>query len=340
LINSPAQSNATLVGENARRNDINQPWEQDNQAWWDWYVTLADNSNESPIVQLQDIDPLSPQPLPSDDDIVKELRTPYPLKPSEYEFFRTNGHVKLRGVFSSGAIARLRQELVRLLSIAYNTTPDGGANERFLSLEMVWLDNPLLREYVLSPRVAKLAADLLKVPRVRLYHDNVLSKEPGCGRTPWHYDDHHFPLASQDVVTAWIPAQAVPVAMGPLAFAKPIDVYKLVESVQFNKFDTSYDRHVSDIFRKQNVAIEDGPFEIGEVSFHHNLSFHTAAANRTRQSRIVLANTYYADGARVLEQPTMVSGDWQKFMPGIAPGEIAASKLNPICWPMESQHHD
>ena len=42
--------------------------------------------------------------------------------------------------------------------------------------------------------------------------------------------------------------------------------------------------------------------------------------------------TFFADGARVTNNPTMVSGDWQKFIPGVKPGEIAASKLNPICW--------
>jgi hypothetical protein len=31
----------------------------------------------------------------------------------------------------------------------------------------------------------------------------------------------------------------------------------------------------------------------------------------------------------------MVSGDWQKFIPDTLPGEIAASPLNPICWPKE-----
>ena len=23
--------------------DISKPWDKDNQAWWDWYVSLADN---------------------------------------------------------------------------------------------------------------------------------------------------------------------------------------------------------------------------------------------------------------------------------------------------------
>ena len=335
MIKKTARRNTGLVGENARRSDINQPWEQDNQAWWDWYLTLADNGND-PVGPLRDAAPLPSVAAIDDDAIAHELRTPVHLAPADRAFFRANGYVKLRGVLSPGAILRLRQALVRLLGAAFQTALDGGTIGRFLSLEMVWLDNALMREYVLSPRIAKLAADLLDVPRVRLYHDNVLSKEPGSGRTPWHYDDHHFPLATHDVVTAWIPAQPVSRAMGPLAFARPIDVRKLVESVAFNKFDTSYDRHVAEVFRTHKIAIEDGPFDLGEVSFHHNLSFHTAAANRTRQSRVVLANTYYADGARVIEEPTMVAGDWQKFIPGVSPGEIAASALNPLCWPPQS----
>ncbi len=180
MIEKTPQRNPTLVGDNALRSDVNQPWEQDNQAWWDWYVTLADNRDQ-PIGKLQCTDPLPAIELPSDDDIAEELRTPYHLTPIARERFRTNGYIKLRGVLSPGAILRLRQELVQLLSEAFNAVLDGGTTERFLSLEMVWLDNPLMRAFVLSPRLAKIAANLLDVQRVRLYHDNVLSKEPGCG---------------------------------------------------------------------------------------------------------------------------------------------------------------
>ncbi|MEM9782540.1 MAG: hypothetical protein AAF899_08705, partial [Pseudomonadota bacterium] len=137
-------------------------------------------------------------------------------------------------------------------------------------------------------------------------------------------------------ITPWIPAQPIPLAMGPLAFAMPIDVWKLVEGVAFNTANTSYDRGVAEIFAKHRVAVDETPFEMGEVSFHHNLSFHTAAANRTTRSRVVLANTFFADGARLVDNPTMVSGDWQKFMPGAEPGGLAASELNPVCWPPEA----
>ena len=45
-----------LVNKNntkkADATDISKPWDKDNQAWWDWYVSLADNDgkNEKLIV--------------------------------------------------------------------------------------------------------------------------------------------------------------------------------------------------------------------------------------------------------------------------------------------------
>ena len=313
--------------------DISKPWDRDNQAWWDWYVGLADNKNTKyTIIKAK---PLPNVRIPNDDDVKKELAETYPLTNDQIIFFRKNGFIKLKRVFTPGTILKLRAELINLLEKAFNVDPDKGANDRFLSLEMIWLNNTLLRSYVLSPRLGEISANLLGVSKIRLYHDNVLAKQSGCGRTPWHYDDHHFPLDTNDVVTAWIPAQPTPVEMGPLSFAYPLDVHKLVNDVKFEKNGTGYDKEIAAVFSKNDVAINETPFDLGEVSFHHNLNFHTASRNKTNRSRIALANTYYRDGAKVINSPTMVSGDWQKFMPGVKPGDIAATPLNPICWPVD-----
>ena len=205
----------------------------------------------------------------------------------------------------------------------------------FRSGEMMWLTNELFRQFVLSPRIAEIAAALMGVERVRLYHDNALAKEPGCGRTPWHYDEEHFPIASKNVCTAWIPLQAIPRNMGPLAFAVGMETCRLVEAVQSSRFDTSYDRTVSNIFAEQDVAVDDGPFALGEISFHHAQCFHTAGPNNTPESRMVLATTYFEDGACVVPAPTMISGDWRKFMPGVGAGETIQSRYNPVCFPCQ-----
>jgi hypothetical protein len=326
-----------LKGVNALDPSINQSWQQDNQAWWDWYVTLADNTDQQDGGSLVELPPISNFDIGLDNEIEDELAKPYTVTNSQCLDFRENGFIKLPNVLSSGAVARLRQELLQLLGQTFNPKTNIDNNNRFLSLEMMWLQNTLIKSYVLSPRIAKISADLLGVKSVRLYHDNALAKEPGCGRTPWHCDDDHFPLATQDVVTAWIPAQPIPTVMGPLAFATPLSIFEHVKDIDFNKFDTSYDKQIAEVFKSNNITIEDSPFAMGEVSFHHNRSFHTAGRNKTTRSRVVLANTYFADGARVVDQPTMVSGDWQKFIPGVGPGEVAASKLNPIGWPQDTK---
>ena len=277
--------------------------------------------------------------MATDDEIKGELSEAYELTCDQCDYFRHNGYLKIKNVLSPSVVRRLRTELVRLLEDRFKRgIDDSKSGERFLSLEMIWLNNSLIRHFVLSPRIAKICADLLGVSKVRLYHDNVLAKESRCGRTPWHCDDDHFPLATQDVVTAWIPAQAIPSEMGPLAFAKPLEIFSFLKQIKFNKHDTTYDRAIIDTLKSKNIEVDDTAFSIGEVSFHHNRSFHTAGDNRTNKTRVVLANTFFADGARIMKEPTMVSGDWNKFIPGASPGDLAASPLNPICWPPQNKN--
>ena len=325
-----------LTGFNATRSDVDQPWEQDNQAWWDWYVTLDENNSTPPEVFME-VPIVSSNDLANNAEVYDELKEPFHLPKEDIEQFRRNGFLKLKNVLSQKAVECLRYELVKLLAEASENQSDQPNVSSFLSLDMSWLNNPLIKAFVLSERIAKICAELLGVSGIRLYHDNILSKEPGCGRTPWHYDDHPFPLATDDVVTAWIPAQPIPVEMGPLAFAKPLEVFELIKNIEFNKFDTSYDRQIAEVFKEKQVLIDDSEFELGEVSFHHNRSLHTAGPNYTNQSRVVLASTYFVDGAKILETPTMVSGDWQRFIPDTAPGGLAASVYNPICWQMEKK---
>lgn len=316
---NPYLSPATAAGGAA---DVAVEWDRGNDQWWDWYMSLAESTG--PVGPLADPPAHDPGPLPSDDEVAAELARPYPLTDAQVAAYRAQSFVKLPGVLSPGVLERLRARLRELLDAAVD--PSVG----FQSLEMMWLTDPLVRAAVLSPRIGSISAGLLGVDRVRLYHDNALSKEPGAGRTPWHFDAHHFPLDSADVLTAWIPLQPVPREMGPLAFARGADTWELAAAVEFDKHGTSYDRDVNAVFRERGVAVEDGPFGAGEVSFHSAHCVHTAGANRTTAPRMVLATTYFADGVRIVPAPTLINGDWRKFLPGTEPGGLAASARNPV----------
>jgi ectoine hydroxylase-related dioxygenase (phytanoyl-CoA dioxygenase family) len=318
------QDSRILSAEHARESGVDKPWEESNGAWWDWYLSLA--AEDDGPVELVEVAPPAPVEPLTVAELTVELATPYALTDAQAQRFRDEGYAKLPGVLSPAALAAGRVEVERLAAAG-----DGPGSSGFLSLDMMWQgDSEVLRLFALSPRLGRLAADLLGVADARIYHDNVLSKQPGCGRTPWHFDAHHFPIASKDIVTSWIPLQAIPAPMGPLAFAAGKDTWRVAEDVDFDSVGTSYDRGVAEAFGAAGVRVDDSPFALGEVSFHHAWCFHYARGNRTTQPRQVMATTYFADGARLVDQPTMVSGDYEQFLPGARPGEVIDTPLNPV----------
>ena len=313
-----------LLPEANRSGGLDQEWAGDDQDWWDWYVTLA--ANDAAPVELV-AGPGLPDVAPaSDEQVARELAEPYALDPADVEAFARDAFVKLPGVLSPAVVRRLAERLQELLEAEHGADVAG----RFTALEQMWLHDDLMRQVALSPRLGGLAAALLGEPGVRIYHDNALSKEPGCGRTPWHHDAEHFPLQTTQAVTAWMPMSAIPGRMGPLSFARGVDVRDDLVDLEFDKVGTSYDVAVAQRLRERDVPVESSPFAIGEVSFHSALCFHTAGPNLTTQPRRALATTYFADGARVVETPTLISGTWREFLPGVEPGGLAASELNPV----------
>ncbi len=317
-------ANARLPEAN-RNGGIDQAWAGDDQQWWDWYVTLAADDPGAASAALADGPGLPAVPSATDAQVAEALATPYPLERAQVEAFRRDGFVKLPGVLPAPVVRRLAERLDVLLRAEHGQDTAG----RFTALEQMWLSDDLMRTVALSPRLGGIGAQLLGTD-VRIYHDNALSKEPGCGRTPWHHDAEHFPLATLLAVTAWMPVSAVPREMGPLSFALGTHLRALLQDLEFDKVGTSYDTEVGRRFTAAGVSIEDGPYDVGDVSFHGALCFHTAGRNGTTQPRRALATTYYEDGARVVDSPTMVSGSWQDFLPGVAPGEVAATDLNPV----------
>ncbi|MFI9503364.1 phytanoyl-CoA dioxygenase family protein [Nocardia sp. NPDC052566] len=300
-------------------------WTGDDQQWWDWYMTLADN----PPIDDGAAEPAPARPdtrATSDREVFTALQVPYELPGAAITFYRRNGYVRLPKVIPAAVIATLAARADQLLLNAEGTARPG----RFLALEQLWRRDSLMLIVALSRRIGDIAAQLMDVDAVRLYHDNLLSKEPGCGRTPWHRDRDHYPLASTAVCTSWLPLHDVPAAMGPLACLPRAAVTAGLLSIPVTVQDRSYDESVAAELRSRAVEPDARPFEVGEVSFHAADTFHTAGANRTTAPRRVLSSTYFEDGTRVIEQPTVLSGSWTDFLPGVAPGELASSHLNPL----------
>ncbi|NEO40048.1 MAG: phytanoyl-CoA dioxygenase family protein [Moorea sp. SIOASIH] len=323
------RANSHLPAANAKTDSIDEPWTGSNEQWWNWYISLADNSQE-PVNRER----LIPRPeevaqkVPSIEELQKELAEPYPISEHQIKKFQTESYLRIKNLLSPGSVYLLRQELKQVFDQHYKFDP----NRQFSSREMMWLESDIAKEFVLSRRLGQLAAQLLQVSSVRIYHDDFLCKEPGGGRTPWHYDGHHYPIASNNVGTMWIPLQPTPKEMGPLELAKGMDTYKLVKEIPFDKFSQDHDRAIAEMLQARGIIIDREPFQLGEITFQHSLNVHGAGANCTTEQRIAFGISYFENGASVINSPTLISGDWQKFMPGVQPSEPISSPYNPIVY--------
>lgn len=321
--------NSCLPTANAKTDSIDEAWTGTNEQWWNWYISLADNSQQPVDPERLIVQPeQAHQEMPTIEELRRELAEPFPISDRQIKQFQAESYLKIKNVLSPAALFLLRKELKKLFE-RYNPLDPA---RQFSSRELLWLESEIAREFVLSEKLGRLAAELLGVTSVRVYHDDFLCKEPGCGRTPWHYDGQHYPIASNNVGTMWIPLQPTPEEMGLLEFAKGIEVYKLIEEIPFDKFSQGHDRAITEMLQSRGIVIDREPFELGEISFQHCLNVHGSGANHTTQQRIAFGISYFENGACVVEAPKLISGDWQKFMPGVRPSEPISSFYNPIVY--------
>ncbi|MBO0949292.1 phytanoyl-CoA dioxygenase family protein [Fibrella forsythiae] len=265
---------------------------------------------------------------------MKSLDTPYVLAPEEIEFYQKNRFIKLKNVFDADTLAQYNAVISR--QVEKMNTVTTALDERdtygkaFLQLFNLWRENEAVKEFVFSKRLAKIAADLMQVDGVRMYHDQALFKEGGGGITPWHADQYYWPLSSDKTITAWIPLQPVPLDMGPLEFSA--GSHQIVEGRELSIGDAS-EKLIAEKLRVTDFEHVIEPFDLGEVSFHSGWVFHRAGANITDHVRKVMT-VIYMDKDMVLQQPINKNqeNDWHTWCPGATVGEVINTELNPVMY--------
>jgi ectoine hydroxylase-related dioxygenase (phytanoyl-CoA dioxygenase family) len=264
----------------------------------------------------------------------KELATPFVLPRGAIVHFRTEGYVKLKRVLSPEVLKfygeAITRQVIRLNTLTKPMSERSTYERAFLQIMNLWTKDEICREFAFSKRLAQIAAELMGVKGVRMYHDQALYKEAGGGFTPWHADQYYWPLSSDNICTVWIPFQDTPLEMGPLSFA-----------AGSHRFEHGRDLEISDeseaelqkALSAQNFSFVEEPYELGEVSYHYGWTFHRAGPNSSKKPRAVMTMIYMEDGIRLIK-PTNKhhQRDWNAWLPGCQVGEIANSKLNPVIW--------
>jgi ectoine hydroxylase-related dioxygenase (phytanoyl-CoA dioxygenase family) len=135
------------------------------------------------------------------------------LTQDQVDAFQRDGALVLRQLLEPAEVELLRQGIEANLArpsprakVASAPADPGWFIEDFCS----WQENESYRRFIFESALGEVAARLMGSSSARLYHDHMLTKEPGTrARTPWHQDQPYYNIAGAQNCSFWIPVDAV-----------------------------------------------------------------------------------------------------------------------------------
>ncbi|MEH0152594.1 phytanoyl-CoA dioxygenase family protein [Limibacter armeniacum] len=261
------------------------------------------------------------------------LDTPFFLSTETVEQFHENGWVKLDNIMGQDDLQPYRKAIQA--EVSQRQKDFKPLQERdtygkaFLQIMNLWRSNEVIRQFVMAKRFAGIAAKLLGVEKVRIYHDQALFKEAGGGPTPWHQDQYYWPLDTDKTLTMWMPLVDLNESMGILQFASGSHRHENKEQIAISDQSNHY---FDELVHHNAYSISDlKSICAGDATFHYGWTMHYAPGNIGNRMREVMTVIYFADGAKVT-QPDHVhkETDLRQWLPGCQAGDLAASPINPV----------
>ncbi len=127
--------------------------------------------------------------------------------------FQRDGAVCIRQAFDPDDVAlatdAINANLADLSTRAKRASAetDGAFIEDFCN----WQRLPAMEAFIRTSPAAAIAGQLTGSTSIRLYHDHMLTKEPGTQqRTPWHQDQPYYNVDGRQNASLWFPVDPVP----------------------------------------------------------------------------------------------------------------------------------
>jgi len=127
--------------------------------------------------------------------------------------FELDGAVCIRQLLTEAEVRRLREGIDANLAapspraIVASRPDDPGY---FVEDFCCWSENAAYREIIFDSPLAAAAGRLTNSKSIRLYHDHMLTKEPGTrAPTPWHQDQPYYNVEGLQNCSFWIPVDPV-----------------------------------------------------------------------------------------------------------------------------------
>ncbi len=253
------------------------------------------------------------------------------LSQTEVDHFHRDGYLKFRRVISAEQIDRLRAALDRVIAEELTREDDSelppefryghdrkgqdrassGRDARAIHQYVnIWKVCPEYQETIHNPSITAAVRDLMEAPRIRLWHDQVISKPPGDNKLfGFHHDFYFWPMDRPRLITCWLALDDATVENGcmhviPGSHRDPR--YQpagcdLSEDIRLSPAprgpgepSSLYDE-VRTWGADRAVPVE---LKAGECMFHHCLNYHMTPENTSDRPRRAFIMIYMPDGTR------------------------------------------
>lgn len=260
--------------------------------------------------------------------------------------YQRDGAVCIRGLLSPGEVDTLRAGIEANLA---HPSPRAKVASRsddpglFIEDFCCWQDNPNYQRTIFETPLAQTAARLMRSRTARLYHDHMLTKEPGTRQpTPWHQDQPYYNVEGFQNCSMWIPVD--PVArhstlefvaashrgpwLMPRSFMDRLAKWFPEGSLaDLPDVDAQRDRH-------RILGWELAP---GDVVCFHMLALHAAGAVDAGRRRRVFSLRFIGDDVRHAPRRWTTSPQFPGLAEQLAAGAPMDHALFPLLWGVSNQ---
>ena len=278
------------------------------------------------------------------------LSEAYPLTQEQIQEYQDRGHLLLPNIVSQAEIDAYRPHIVEAVERHrdHNLLTEQlmqARRDNWIYIDNLWSLDAITGRFILAPRFAKVAAELMDVDRVRLYRNQVIFKHPGAIRTPWHQDAQFFPMDAEKTVTMWLHLVDVTPEMAMMIFADQTHCQR--SSLGNTGREEDEMREFAESLFAQGYPLNTCRYySAGDAEFIDGWNMHCTTDNDGTRTRESLVAVFYPDGARI-RQPRELAADAPILdrmaenarrqtlvtcFPGLQPGDLAVTPMNPLVY--------
>ena len=206
--------------------------------------------------------------------------------------------------------------------------------QSFIQCMRLWESSEEIRPLSCNSSLAGIAAQLMQVDSVRMWQDQALYKEPGgLEKTP-HQDQTFWPIGDEPLVSAWIPFEDVTLQNGAMAYVPGSHKAGRLKVVDITNSTDPYKILNDSALRGRMPEYVEA--RAGSVIWHHGLTVHQAARNKSKKVRRVFTVVYISSNAKRIKS-------WPAFPLDREIIEVDEQMRGggiPILWPPQDQLPD